>query len=204
MKSQNIFFRSFIYVIAAIVVLTYLSGCGMIQHSYVAPTVTEIDPSLLQRPKSPHKIRFTFEFQRNGEYRQDVTANVSKSARAKLELTGIVKIVEENSSHLPHLKIIMNNVAAIGKAFGKGFVAGLSFGLAGQTVTDGYEFTAAYQIADKSPFLKSYKHAIYTTQGIKEGPPSLEPMNIHQAFDKVLEELLILMLSDLQRAGYLQ
>jgi hypothetical protein len=47
-----------------------------------------------------------------------------------------------------NLTIQMDNVGDIGKAAGKGFVTGLSLGLVGSTVTDGYVMKSSYVSVD--------------------------------------------------------
>lgn len=85
----------------------------------------------------------------------------------------------------------------------KGIGTGLTLGLVGSTVTDGYVFTATFTPLGKVSVTKEYRHAIHTTIGAKSGPPGLQPMSPQEAFDHVLEELILRLLLDLRLGEHL-
>src|SRR5262249_30405612 len=95
--------------------------------------------------------------------------------------------------------ILIDNVGDKGEAAAKGFGTGLTLDLAGSLVTDGYVFTGTYQAAGKAPITKVYKHALHSTIGNAKGPERLTPMTVQQAFDKVLKDLVLDCVLDLQK-----
>jgi hypothetical protein len=69
------------------------------------------------------------------------------------------------------LSLKLNNVPLTDNAFGKGFVTGLTFGLAGSQVSDGYVCTVEYIGPQSgSPIVKTARHAIHTVIGAKGAP----------------------------------
>ena len=68
---------------------------------------------------------------------------------------------------------------------GKGLGSGLTLGLAGSEVVDGYEMTAIYTPAEGYPVTKTYNHAIHTTIGLHSAPKGMEPLLLADAFDQV-------------------
>jgi hypothetical protein len=104
---------------------------------------------------------------------------------------------------IDRLEIVMDNFGDAGAAVAKGIGTGLTLGLAGSTVTDGYVFLATYTPLGKAPVTKEYRHAIHSTVGVKAGPPGLEPMSVQAAFDRVLEELVLRLLLDLRVGEHL-
>src|SRR5204863_6648256 len=105
-------------------------------------------------------------------------------------------VVSAGGENADQLNINMNNVGDIGAAVGKGIGTGLTLGLAGSMVTDGYDFTATFQRPGVAPVKKQYKHALHTTIGNKSGPEGLTPMTPTEAFDQVVKELVMKLLKD--------
>ena len=77
---------------------------------------------------------------------------------------------------IDRMDVVMNNVGDVGEAVAKGVGTGLTLGLAGSMVTDGYFFTATYQAVGKEPVRKVYKHALHSTVGNAKDPEGLEPV----------------------------
>ena len=97
----------------------------------------------------------------------------------------------------------MDNVGDLGDAAGKGVLTGMTFGLAGSTVRDGYVFSTVFRKSGKDPFQKTYKHAIMSTVGNAKGPEGLSPMKANVAFGIVLRDLMLNLVKDLKLQGYL-
>lgn len=99
--------------------------------------------------------------------------------------------------------MIVNNISDLGKAAAKGLGTGLTFVLAGSTVTDYYEMEATLSLNDKVINKINYKHALYSTVGLKKAPEGLEPMTPSAAFGKVFKQLILNFLQDIQNSGEL-
>ena len=88
------------------------------------------------------------------------------------------------------LTIVIDNVPLTGNAVGKGIGTGLTFGLVGNMVTDGYVCTATYAAGGKSTSA-TVKHALHTTIGNKEGPPGLTPMKPGDAIPVMIRQMTL-------------
>jgi hypothetical protein len=95
--------------------------------------------------------------------------------------------------------IVLDNRADVGEAASKGMLTGITFGGAGSKVTDGYIFTVTFRKAGGEPLTKSYRHFIFSTIGNADGPPDLVAMSTSEAFSRIVEELVLTMLFDLQK-----
>jgi hypothetical protein len=99
-------------------------------------------------------------------------------------------VLDTPGDDVDRLEVMLDNVADLGGAAGKGALTGLTFGAAGSMVTDGYVFTATFRPVGRPAVTKVYRHAIHSTIGSADGPPNLaaEP-STQAAFDKVVEGL---------------
>ena len=81
----------------------------------------------------------------------------------------------------------------------KGFVTGLTFGLAGSAVTDGYVCTVQYLPAGQDKVITATaKHAIHTTLGNASPPPNArKSADMAEAVKTMTHEILSNALRDL-------
>ena len=85
----------------------------------------------------------------------------------------------------------------------KGFGTGLTFGLVGTTVTDAYELSIFIAAKGKTINRTTIKHAFHTAIGNTNVPPGLEAVPPSVAFGRVLEQMLLRALQDMQQSGEL-
>ena len=85
----------------------------------------------------------------------------------------------------------------------KGFGTGLTFGLVGNTVRDGYEMTVALTLNGKSVTKTGYKHLLISTVGNATAPPGLKPTTPSAGVATIVEQMLLNALRDLQGDGLL-
>lgn len=102
--------------------------------------------------------------------------------------------LDENA---PGLNISCDNVADMGDAAAKGFGTGLTLGMMGSTVTDGYECTFTLDSED-GEMAKTYKHALHSTIGNADAPiENVEAVSPIIGFEHMLEDLVIKFLMDI-------
>lgn len=175
------------------VALIGLSGCISLK-SYVDPlysTASFSDVSIAQDTN----FDLTAELLTNGEPSARGTKTFVDVAEKVFAKAGITNSVDGTK-----LKITANNIADISEALGKGVGTGLTLGLSGTTVTDGYEFTFELENAS-STTTKSYTHAIHSTVGSEEAPfANAESLTPLAAFEAVFEDVLITFLKDMNEA----
>ena len=101
------------------------------------------------------------------------------------------------------IRVVVNNIADRGAAAAKGFGTGLTFGLVGTTVTDAYEMAVAITANGKTVERVAVKHALHTAIGNTAIPEGLETMPPNAAFERVLEQMVLRVLQDIQSKGEL-
>ncbi len=171
--------------------------------SYVDPVLPKVEASTIKRD-DPKVVVLEVQFFRKGERLPKADAQVRDQVRLQLLASGALKevLLSPDPTKLL-LKVDLDNVGDTGAAVAKGIGTGLTFGLVGSMVTDGYVFTATMNRVGLPPIQKVYKHAIHTTVGNKSGPEGLEPLSLTVAFNRVVEGLVLNLIKDLQAEGAL-
>ena len=158
-----------LFTALAVSLAVVLSGCASI---YVDKATPEIPSSAFKKPASPKPVQVLVEFQTKGVANATATNFLSPKIIEQIKESGLFS--EVKTTPVPDgslLSVTLNNVPLTDDAFNKGFVTGLTFGLAGSQVSDGYVCTLKYSPTTQSPpITKTARHAIHTILGAKEGP----------------------------------
>ncbi|MEC5218024.1 hypothetical protein RCH09_002990 [Actimicrobium sp. GrIS 1.19] len=115
------------------------------------------------------------------------------------EVVLVTPAVSENK-----LFITIDNIPVDKDAFGKGFATGLTLGLAGSTVTDGYIMNTIYVTATNNEIKHVYRHAIHTTIGNADAPKGLVAVpkgEKNAAARQMTEGLVLNLLNDMSKNG---
>lgn len=146
-----------------------LSGCATF---YVDTATKEIPVEAYKKPASAKPVQVVFEFQTKDVANAAATKFLSPQVMEQIKGSGLFSEVKETPvTDGALLSVVLNNVPLSDDAFSKGFVTGLTFGLAGSQVSDGYICTMKYLPAPQAaPIIKTARHAIHTVIGAKEGP----------------------------------
>lgn len=189
----------FSFAIAGLVVASQLTGCLSIK-AYVDPAYKNVSYSDIKRSSQPAPIVLASEFQRNGVVIPKAAKELQSAVERSLRATGVFLPVESNAKSQAKLYLTANNVADLGEAAGKGVLTGLTFGAVGNAVTDKYEFKFKYVDAQGKEVSQRYPHMILTTVGNKKAPvENVEPMTLNEAFNKVVDDVVIRFTYDLQK-----
>lgn len=172
-----------------------LTGC-ISPKSYLDPSQPKISYTDLTRPAKPIPLRLTTEFQRNGEPNPKANPTLLDGSSRILRASGLIDPDGVNS--VGSINIIVNNVADIASAATKGFGTGLTFGLVGSTVSDNYELTMTISMNDKSITKSGIKNGIATAIGNTSTPAGVETFTPSLAFQKVLEQMILQALKEIQ------
>lgn len=193
------------HVIAAL--LFFLPSCMFLSGAYVDPSVRQCDYIKLDQPNEPRRILVSVEFQTNGKRSTRGEATLREEVERVLVAS---KIFAPTSGQLDgqteRLDVVLNDVVeeGFGSIFGKALVTFLTAGLIGSQVHDGYLFHATYCPRQGDAVMKEYKHEIYTTVGLRSGPKGFEAMSDGDAFKRVIEDMTLNLLGDLQKQGALK
>ena len=187
-------------MLLTIVVVSLMSTACVSAKSYVDPQLPRVGYADLLRRTEPRPVQVSVEFQRNGTPHAGATSIALDRVVRVLEASKIFSTVGlKDEPGRDQIQVVLNNVGDIGDAVSKGIGTGLTFGAAGSMVTDGYVFTATYRPVGKAAIQKTYRHALHTTIGNASGPAGLTPMSTQEAFDKVVQDLVLNFLLDLQK-----
>lgn len=181
-------------LIAAFVTLL-LTAC-ISPKSYLDPSQPKIAYTDLKRPSKPIPLKLTTEFQRNGEAYPKANATLLDNTSRILRASGVIEPDGQNS--LGTIHVTVNNLADIASAASKGFGTGLTFGLVGSTVADNYELTMSIALRDKTITKNGIRNGIATAIGNTSIPPGVETFTPSLAFQKVLEQMLLEALKQIQ------
>ncbi|RTL34836.1 MAG: hypothetical protein EKK53_25325 [Burkholderiales bacterium] len=156
-----------------------LGGCAS---AYLDASVKEVPAAQFKKPAAPGPVQLLFEFQTKGVRNAKATEMLQERVIAQVKASGL--FTDVGASTVPSgasLSITLNNVPMSDDAFSKGFLTGLTLGLAGTQVGDGYVCTASYRAPGSSaPVVKQARHAIYTTLGATGGPSNAVKMPDHK------------------------
>lgn len=156
--------------LAAVAGSALLTGCA---NMYVDTATKEIPVAQMKKVAQPKPVQLAFEFQTTGAPNAGATAFLKDAVSSQVAESGLFAATPGSAgTPAAMLTIKLNNVPLTDNAAAKGFVTGLTFGLAGSAVTDGYECTLTYLPAGQAqPIVKTARHAIHTTIG-NASPPA--------------------------------
>lgn len=185
-------------ILASTLAFTALfAGCA----SYYVDTATkEVPVTEMKQVTQPKPVQLVFEFQSKGAPNPRVTDHLKENIIKEVKESRLFSSVSTDPTPgVAMLNITLNNVPLTDNVGAKGFVTGLTFGLAGNVVTDGYICTVSYLPAGQTtPIVKTVRHAIHTTVGIANPPPAAQKSaSIREAVDTMTRNVLSNALKDL-------
>lgn len=185
----------------ALASLVALTGCASM---YVDGATNEVPATEFRKTDPAHPVQVLFEFQTKGVANATATNFLKPRLLAQIKDSGVFSEVSEApSANAALLSIQLNNVPMQDDAFSKGFVTGLTFGLAGSQVSDGYVCTATYTPAGSgTPIVKQARHAIHTTVGAAAAPGNATKAdNAEAAVTLMMRQVVSNVLNDVTRDG---
>src|SRR5689334_22745467 len=113
-----------------------MSGCATM---YVDKGLKDVASSEYMKPPEPKPVQLLFNCQTKGAANARATKFLAEDVTKIVSGSGLFSSV--STAPMPGgalLSVTINNVPITDNAFSKGFATGLTFGLAGSQVTDGY------------------------------------------------------------------
>ena len=197
MSSSNLFQR--FSAAAMLAGAALLSGCAT---AYVDTATREVPVADYKKPAQPKIVKVNFEFQTKGVPNSRATDFLKAQVNEQLLNSGLfIEATVDANADL--VNVTLNNVPVDGQNPAmSGFVTGLTFGLAGSTVTDGYVCNINYLPAGSNTAVTaSARHAIHTGIGAGSAPPNAEKSpNMESAVRKMTREVVSNALRDLSTA----
>lgn len=175
----------------------FVSGCAT---HYVDGTIKEVPAARFTHPERPRPVQLIAEFQTKGVPNARATAETRPMIEDSIRSAGLFSQVRDTPApDAGVLSVTLNNVPLTDDAAARGFLAGLTLGVAGQQVTDGYVCTVSYLPPGQTrPVVKSARHAIHTTVGAHGAPENAyKASNIQDAVRTMVRQVMSVTLSDL-------
>ncbi len=192
------FVRGFAALVGG-VALSVLTGCAT---HYVDGATKGVQASAFKRPAAPAPVQFLYEFETKGVANAQATDYTRKMVQDQVSSSGLFSSIESKPvAGGALLSVKLNNVPMQDDAFSKGFVTGLTFGLAGSQVSDGYICTVSYTApGQQQPIVKTARHVIHTTIGAAKSPgDAKEVKDIGEAVTMMTNQVLSTALNDLSQ-----
>lgn len=186
-------------VIAASAFALSLAGCASV---YVDGNTKEVPVSEFARPTQAAPVQVFFAFQTKGVANAKATEFLKPRVVGQIKESGLFSAVSDVAAPgAGTLSITLNNVPLSDDAFTKGFVTGLTFGLAGSQVSDGYVCTGKFTPpSGQGAVTKSARHAIHTTIGAASSPSNAtKAAGLEDAIYTVTRQVLSQVLNDLSK-----
>lgn len=177
--------------------ISMLTGCASF---YVDNATREVSASQFKKPQSVHPVQLLFEFQTKGVANSRATEFLKTRIADQVKESGLfTEVTDGPANGGALLSITLNNIPLTDDAFSKGFVTGLTFGLAGSQVSDGYVCTARYTNgAGAQAIEKRARHAIHTTMGASAAPGNGTKVDsINEAVTVMTRQIVSNVLNDL-------
>ncbi|MGY1459035.1 MULTISPECIES: hypothetical protein [unclassified Luteimonas] len=178
-------------VAAALVVCISLSGC-LSARMYVDPTLPVVGSEDFTTPTDPQSANVLFEFRTKGNANARATQETRLIALEAVRKSGLFSDIVDGGAKAAdsQLKIVIDNVPVTENAAAKGVGTGLTLGLAGSMVTDGYLCTASYTSGGVTTET-TVEHALHTTIGNHGGPEGLQPVPAQQAVETIVSQMVL-------------
>lgn len=184
--------------LVALGVVLALSGCAT---SYVDGNLPETPKAEFKQPARPPAIQLVFEFQTKGTPNPRATDLLKAQVKAQVTDSGLFSSVSD--APVPGAALLtftLNNIPLTDNPAAKGFVTGLTFGLAGTTVADGYDAKLSFASPEVGtlPVVEEAKHVIHTSIGTGSPPAgAIKTGGMEEAARLMLKQVLGRLLANL-------
>jgi hypothetical protein len=179
-----------------------LTGCASF---YVDTATREVPVAQFKKAGNPKPVALSFEFQSRGAPNPRATDFLRAQVQEQVAGSGLFSAVSGGADSA-RLSVELNNVPLDGEnAAAKGFVTGLTLGLAGNVVTDVYECKLTYLPAGQAtPLVATARHAIHTSLGATSAPANaVKSANMEEAIRTMTRQAVSTALNDLsQQAAF--
>lgn len=158
-------------VSASLAAATLMTGCASM---YVDTATKEVPVASMKKPAQLKPTQVAFEFTTRGAPNAAATKQLSDAVVKQVAESGLFAPAAPTGSAM--LTVSLDNIKLGDDPTSKAFVTGLTFGLAGTAVSDGYVCTVTYLAPGKTtPVIKKATHAIHATIGNASAPVGAGP-----------------------------
>ena len=188
-------------VATMVMISLVLAGCATPAVSFLGASSPKVSRSQLIKRDAPLPLKLAVEFQRNGEHFPRGDVPLRDYAARILKESGVIRPVEDREEG--EIRVVLNNVADQETVAAERSGTRHPLWMAGTTITDAYELSMFITVKGKTIGRTGIKHAVHTALGNIRIPDEIQTFPHNQAFGKVLEQMMLNALLDMQRTGEL-
>ena len=190
-------------MLVACITLVALAGCGTRPpvKSFLGASYPKVSYREIQPRSAPLRLHLAVEFQRNGEPFTQGDVPLKDYANRILVNSGVITPVEEGGEG--EIRIVLNNIADPETVAVETARKRMPLWMLGKTITDTYEMSVFVTARGRTASRTGILHAVHTAIGNMAVPEGVETFHHKQAFARVLEQMLLQALKDMQRSGEL-
>jgi hypothetical protein len=183
-----------------------LGGCASPPTaSFLGASFPKVEYKDVRKSAKPPRLRLAVEFQRNGAHFPKGDVPLRDYAAAILNDTGVMSIsdviTESEEQEQGEVRIVLNNIADSGTIAAETSRSPLPLWMVGKTITDAYEMSLFITAGGKTVSRTGIHQAIHTAIGNMVVPSGIESFPHNKAFGKMLEQMILKALVDLQKGG---
>ncbi|SCX84239.1 hypothetical protein [Nitrosospira sp. Nsp13] len=193
-------------ILASVIVSSVLMGCAS-PRSFLGASLPKMKYEDVKKRETPLRLQLIVEFQRNGDPFPKGDIPLRDYAAKILGDTGVITPIDAVSAADDQgegaIRIVLNNIADSGTVAAEASRSGFPLWMVGKTITDAYTMSMAITIKGKTIRRTGIKHAFHTALGNMEIPEGIEVFPSNEAFGRMLEQMILRGLQDMQRSGEL-
>jgi hypothetical protein len=193
-------------VLASVIVSSVLMGCAS-PRSFLGASLPNIKYEDVKKRATPLRLQLVVEFQRNGTPFPQGDVPLRDYAAKILAGTGVISPIDVVSAVEDQgdgaIRIVMDNIADSGTVAAEASRSRFPLWMVGKTITDAYTLSIAITMKGKTIRRTGIKHAFHTAFGNMEIPQGVEVFPSNQAFGRMLEQMILRALQDMQLSGEL-
>lgn len=193
-------------ILASVIVSSVLMGCAS-PRSFLGASLPKMKYEDVKKRETPLRLQLIVEFQRNGDPFPQGDVPLRDYAAKILGDTGVISPIDVVSAVEDQgdgaIRIVLNNIADSGTIAAEASRSRLPLWMVGKTITDAYTMSMAITIKGKTIRRAGIKHAFHTALGNMEIPEGIEVFPSNEAFGRMLEQMILRGLQDMQRSGEL-
>jgi len=202
MKLDAYFFRTLSIAVMALGAVAF-SGCSTQQFYasyYIDPKPARVDYSDLVPPVERQPVYLVFDmYSTDGSFPEATRKIGPKVSRVISDSRMFSSVSKVGSENMAKIQVSMRETSVLSGHETKSLPEGLSSGLAGSRGVITYSFAVQYQPPGKEAVKKVYPHAVHFVEGDTTGLGNALPMTAGHAVDKMVEQVVLSFLRDLQK-----
>ena len=195
---NRISLKSIFLVAISVLVLT---ACATPPRSYPEQSFPKSTFEQVKRSQDPLRLKLSVIFKRDGKHLKEVDKDLYDNAELVLRGTGAVMPTSQGEDGTIHIEV--DNLVNFARGFAKGMGNGLTMGMVGTTLTDHYIINISIVNNGKKIERNGIKHQLHTVIGRGSIPDGVEFYDPQKGFNKMVEQVILNTLMDMQGTGEL-